>query len=88
MKTYVLDVRCYVQAENEDELKDVLKNTGISYSEYYGGYNIVDVEENDVPDLEELVAETEFQDLICRSFEEAAYNGRRKNIVIIDDTEI
>lgn len=46
MKTYVLDVRCYVQAENEDELNDVLKNTGISYSEYYGGYNIVDVEEN------------------------------------------
>ena len=50
MKTYVLDVRYYIQAENEDDLKEELRNLGISNSEYYGGYEIIDTE--DVEDLE------------------------------------
>jgi len=72
---------------NFDDLSEVTQEH-ICRSIYEGYKSIAIVEENDVPNLEELVVETEFQDLICRSFEEAAYNGRRKNIVIIDDTEI
>ena len=46
-KTYVIDVRFYIQADNDDELEGVLKATGINDSEYYGGYEIVEIEEDD-----------------------------------------
>ena len=45
MKTYVLDVRYYIQAEDEDELNEILNDIGVKSSEYYGGYDIVDEEE-------------------------------------------
>ena len=44
MKTYAIDVRYYIQAENEEELNEMLENTGIKYNEYYCGYDIVNVE--------------------------------------------
>lgn len=47
MKTYVLDVRYYIQAENENELQEELRNIGISNSEYYNGYEIVSVEDEE-----------------------------------------
>ena len=47
MKTYVLDGRYYIQAENEDELQEELKNIGISNNEYYGGYEVVSVEDEE-----------------------------------------
>lgn len=46
MKTYVIDVRYYISAENGDELNKVLEDVGIKDSEYYGGYDIVDIEED------------------------------------------
>lgn len=48
MKTYTVDVRYYIQAENEDDLFEQLKQEGIIYSEYYGGYyEIIDIEEDE-----------------------------------------
>ena len=47
MKTYVLDVRYYIQADDEDELNEILDNMGVRSNEYYGGYDIVDVEEDE-----------------------------------------
>lgn len=38
--------------------------------------------------LIEIVKDLGYGDLICTSFEEAENNNRKKNIVIIDDTEI
>ena len=52
MKTYIIDVRYYINVENEEELQDQLREMGISSNEYYGGYDIVDVEETDVEELE------------------------------------
>lgn len=47
MKTYVLDVRYYIQADNENELNEILDDMGVKSSEYYGGYDIVDAEEDE-----------------------------------------
>lgn len=47
MKTYVIDVRYYIQAENEEELKEQLREMDISNNEYYGGYSIEDVEDEE-----------------------------------------
>lgn len=47
MKTYVIDVRYYISTENEDKLNKILEDMGVKDSEYYGGYNIVDTEEDD-----------------------------------------
>lgn len=47
MKTYAIDIRYYVNAENEQELNEVLKGDGVFYSEYYCGYKIVDVEDDE-----------------------------------------
>ena len=44
-KTYIVDVRYYIPADNDDELCEMMK--GLSYNEYYGGYDVVEVEEND-----------------------------------------
>ena len=38
--------------------------------------------------IKNLIKEIGLEDLICNSFEEAENNNRRKNIVIIDDTDI
>ena len=46
MKTYVLDVRYYIQADDEKELNEILDDMGVKGSEYYGGYDIVDTEED------------------------------------------
>ena len=46
-KIYVINVKYYIQADDIDELEDVLKSTGISDSEYYGGYDIEDIEEDE-----------------------------------------
>lgn len=45
MKVYAIDVRYYIQADDESELNKVLDETGIVYNEYYCGYEIVDIEE-------------------------------------------
>lgn len=47
MKVYAIDVRYYIPANDDDELYKVVNNMGISHSEYYGGYDVVDVEEED-----------------------------------------
>lgn len=45
MKTYLIDVRYIINAENEEELQKELLNMEISSNEYYGGYDIVDMYE-------------------------------------------
>lgn len=45
MKTYVINVRYYIPAEDDDELDQVLEDTGIKDNEYYGGYDIENIEE-------------------------------------------
>ena len=45
MKTYIIDVRYYIPADDEDELYQALKEIGIVDSEYYGGYEVIEVEE-------------------------------------------
>ena len=47
MKVYAIDVRYYIQAENGAELEEVLEQTGIKYNEYYCGYDVVDIEEEE-----------------------------------------
>ena len=47
MKTYVIDVRYYISAENEDKLNKMLEDMGVKDNEYYGGYDIVDTEEDE-----------------------------------------
>ena len=47
MKVYAIDVRNYIPANDDDELYKVVNNMGISHSEYYGGYDVVDVEEEE-----------------------------------------
>lgn len=44
MKMYAVDVRYYIPANDDDELYRVMNNMGISHSEYYGGYDIADIE--------------------------------------------
>ena len=44
-KTYVVDVRYYIPADDEDDLCHIMKE--MSYNEYYGGYDVVEVEESD-----------------------------------------
>lgn len=50
MKMYAIDVRYYVPADNDDELYRIMNNMGISHNEYYGGYDIVDIEEEEWED--------------------------------------
>lgn len=45
MKTYTIDARYYIQAENEEDLDNLLGDMGIYDNEYYGGYEIVSEEE-------------------------------------------
>ena len=45
MKTYVIDVRYYIPAEDTKEFNETLEKSGIIDSEYYGGYELVEVEE-------------------------------------------
>ena len=47
MKTYVIDIRYYISADNEEDVKKTLDEDGVCYSEYYGGYKIVDIEEEE-----------------------------------------
>ena len=47
MKTYVVDVRYYIPAENSDKFNNVLEDMGIKDSEYYGGYDIVGIEDDE-----------------------------------------
>ena len=47
MRMYVVDVRYYIPADNDDELNKVLDDMEIRNSEYYGGYDIVDTEEDE-----------------------------------------
>ena len=46
-KVYAIDVRYYIQADDENELKETLYETGIPYDEYYGGYHIAFVEDDE-----------------------------------------
>jgi hypothetical protein len=46
-RTYIINVRYYIPADDIDELEDILNATGISDSEYYGGYAIDEVEEEE-----------------------------------------
>ena len=46
MKTYAIDVRYYIQADDENELDEILDVTGVIYNEYYCGYKIVDIEDD------------------------------------------
>lgn len=41
MKTYVINVRYYIST---DDIGKALNDIGITDSEYYGGYEIVEVE--------------------------------------------
>lgn len=50
MKTYIINVRYYIPADGIDDLENTLKETGISDSEYYGGYDIDEVEEEEEDD--------------------------------------
>lgn len=52
MKTYVVDARYYIPAENSDELNKVLGDMGIKDSEYYGGYYIVGTEDDESEESE------------------------------------
>ena len=45
MKTYIIDVMYCIQADDEADLEKELRNIGISNNEYYGGYEIVDIED-------------------------------------------
>jgi hypothetical protein len=47
MKTYVINVKYYIPAEDNDEFNRILEETNISNSEYYGGYELVEVETED-----------------------------------------
>ena len=47
MKTYVIDVRYYIPAENDNELNRVLEDMGIKNNEYYGGYDISNIEDDE-----------------------------------------
>ena len=47
MKTYVIDVRYYIPASNDDELNRILDDMEIKDSEYFGGCDIVDTEETE-----------------------------------------
>lgn len=47
MKTYVIDVRYYIPAKDNDEFNRVLEEANINNSEYYGGYTIEDIEEEE-----------------------------------------
>lgn len=44
MKTYEVNVKLYVPAENDGELNSVLENMSITNSEYYGSHCIENVE--------------------------------------------
>ena len=46
MKTYVIDVRYYIPANDDEEFNEILDKSGIIDSEYYGGYCMVEVEED------------------------------------------
>ena len=50
MKTYAIDVRYYIQAESEEELKEKLRKIGISNNKYYGGYYSIEYIEEDIYD--------------------------------------
>lgn len=47
MKTYIIDVRYYIPAEDIDELEEILDEAGISSSEYAGGYELIDIEDEE-----------------------------------------
>lgn len=47
MKTYILDVRYYIPVDDENELNEILDDMGVKGNEYYGGYDVVDVEEDE-----------------------------------------
>lgn len=44
-KVYSLDVRYYIYANNDEELEQILDDMGISSNEYYGGHDVVEVED-------------------------------------------
>ncbi len=44
-KIYVIDVRYYIPANDEDELYEIMKE--MSYNENYGGYELIEVEEEE-----------------------------------------
>ena len=46
MKTYTISVKYYIPAEDEAALNMKLETTGITQSEYYGSYEVVDEEES------------------------------------------
>ena len=43
MKTYIINVMYCIQADNEADLEKQIED--ICYNEYYGGYEIVDIED-------------------------------------------
>lgn len=45
-KIYAIDARFYIQADDEEELNEILDEIGVAYNEYCCGYSIVDVEED------------------------------------------
>jgi hypothetical protein len=47
MKMYAIDVRYYIPADDVDELNKVLDDMEVTNSEYYGGYDIADIEEDE-----------------------------------------
>lgn len=47
MKTYTVEVVYYIQAESEEELDEMLEDMEIKNNEYYGGYEIVDEDDEE-----------------------------------------